>query len=101
VVEAGNGDGADIVVVQCAMEENQRKTGDTWSKHNVCILYKQWTALTHLLSLQHKGQYIQDLQDSHGPKRSILNAADVVLIQLSESNTGAHKTFDELKVKIK
>lgn len=25
MVEAGNGDGADIVVVQCAMEENQRK----------------------------------------------------------------------------
>lgn len=25
MVEAGNGDGADIVVVQCAKEENQRR----------------------------------------------------------------------------
>lgn len=59
MVEAGNGDGADIVVVQCAMEENQRKRRLDLI-HTHCMYTVQtinsifFNKTTHLLSLKHK-----------------------------------------------
>lgn len=81
MVKAGDGDAADVVVVECPAADGG---GLGWI----------WTSGHERLQGAELWRHSQNLQRPQSPEGSLLNAADVVLVQL----TGGANTNSRMRI---